>query len=190
MRSVLTVLPILLAASALAGCGPKSAATDAKTSSQGSAPAVAAASATPADVVLTANGAPQRRDGYWEMASYADTGTPMAKQFYCVGAGSEQKYNLFDALASVGDCQKRDFKRTATGWTFETSCKLMNAATTQSGTISGDFQQAFRVDQTVSQGGSSQKGSIRGTRVGDCPSKFKPGDLVDSGGDRLGNLLG
>ena len=68
--------------------------------------------------------------------------------------------------------------------------KLMDATTTQTGTISGDFQQSFLIDQTVSQGAHTQKGTIRGRRVGDCPAKFKPGDLVDAGGDKLGNLLG
>jgi len=188
MRSACVLPTLFVAASVLAGCGAKPGAGDAKAPARGSGPAVAAA--PPADVVLTPKGAPQRRDGYWEMASFADTGTPMAKQFYCVGAGSEQKFSLFDALASVGDCDKRDFTRTPTGWTFATRCKLMDATTTQTGTISGDFQQAFRVDQTVSQGASTQKGSIRGRRVGDCPSNFKPGDLVDADGGKIGNLLG
>jgi hypothetical protein len=190
MRSACLLPTLVVAASVLAGCGPKSATSDAKAPAGGSEPAVAAASAAPADVVITPKGAPQRRDGYWEMASYADTGTPMSKQFYCVGAGSEQKYSLFDALASVGDCDKKDFKRTPAGWTFATRCQLMNATTTQTGTITGDFQQSFLIDQTVSQGAHTQKGTIRGRRVGDCPSKFKPGDLVDADGERLGNLLG
>lgn len=190
MRSACFLPTLLVAAGLLAGCSPKSGAGDAKAPAGGSGPAVAAASAPPADLVLTPKGAPQRRDGYWEMASYADTGTPMSKQFYCVGAGSEQKFSVFDALASVGDCDKRDFTRTPTGWTFATRCKLMDATTTQTGTISGDFQQSFLIDQTVTQGAHTQKGTIRGRRVGDCPAKFKPGDLVDAGGDKLGNLLG
>jgi len=33
------------------------------------------------------------------------------------------------------------------------------------------------------------KGSIRGNRLGDCPAQFKPGDLVDGGGAKLGNML-
>lgn len=189
MRLILTAPALLLVAGVLAGCGPKSAAVQAKAPAA-AAPSGASAADTPADFILTPKGAPQRRDGYWEMASYTDTGTPMAKQFYCVGAGSEQKFNMFDALSSAGNCDKKDFKRTATGWTFETRCKVMSMTTTQSGTLSGDFQQTVQVDQTVTQDGDTQKGTIRGKRVGDCPAKFKPGDLVNAHGEKLANLLG
>jgi hypothetical protein len=30
---------------------------------------------------------------------------------------------------------------------------------------------------------------VRGKRVGDCPAKFKPGDLVDGSGNLVGNML-
>ena len=143
-----------------------------------------------AGIALTPAGAPKRRDGYWEMASFSDSGTPMAKQFLCVGAASEDKFSIFDQLAAVGDCNKKTFTRTATGWTFETRCQLMDAVTIQEGSISGDFQDNFRVDQTVTQAPASPiKGSIRGKRIGDCPAKFKAGDLVDSSGDVLGNMI-
>ncbi len=186
MRSIHPALPILLAAGVLAGCGPK-AGGDGKAGAA-SAPASAA---TPANLATTSKGAPQRRDGYWELGSYSVDGSQMDKQFYCVGAGSEEKYNVFEALAVVGNCSKKDFTRTAAGWTFETQCKLMDTTTTQTGTISGDFQQSFTIDQTVSQGpNQSIKGTIRGKRIGDCPANFKPGDLVDAKGEKIGNLLG
>ncbi|MDB5481457.1 MAG: hypothetical protein JWO83_2510 [Caulobacteraceae bacterium] len=191
MRMSHAVLPMLFVCGFLAGCGgppnaaDKSAAKDASSDAGGAA-------ATPANLALTTAGAPQRRDGYWEMASFTDTGSPMTKQFLCVGAGSESKYSVFDQLASAGECSKKDFTRTATGWTFETRCKVMSYETVQKGTISGDFQQSYRIDQAVTQTPSTteNKGSIRGKRIGDCPAKYKPGDLVDKDGDKLGNMLG
>jgi hypothetical protein len=175
--------PVAAAALGLAACGGSSSGTKAADGAAAEAP-------TPAALALTPTGAPHRRDGYWEMASFSDRGTQMGKQFICVGGDSENRFSVFDQLAAVGDCNKRDFKRTATGWTFETRCQLMDKETVQKGTISGDFQQSFRVDQTVTQGADTAiTGSIRGQRIGDCPAKFKPGDLVDQGGDLLGNML-
>lgn len=183
MPAVRTLLPALLLCGLVAACG-KSADT------AGGKSAAASTTITPATLALTSAGAPKRRDGYWEMASFSDSGTPMGKQFLCVGGGSEDKFSIFDQLAMVGDCDKKTFTRTATGWTFETRCKLMDKVTVQQGTISGDFQDGFRVDQTVTQAPEAPiKGSVRGKRIGDCPAKFKAGDLVDGGGDLLGNMI-
>ena len=180
-------LPVLIVCGALAGCGApsKTAGADAgRPASQG-----AGADPTPASVAMTAKGAPRRADGYWQMASFTETGAPMSTQFLCVGGGSEEKFSVFDQLAMVGDCSKKQFTRTATGWSFETRCTLMDHLTVQTGAIRGDFQNGFRVDQTVTQGATAIKGSIRGQRTGDCPAQFKPGDLVDEHGGKLGNML-
>jgi hypothetical protein len=189
MRSLPVALSMFVAACALAGCGPPDAGTKASAEA-GSISGDAAATATPANVALSAKGAPQRRDGYWEMQSFDEHGTAMSKQYLCVGAGSENRFSIFDQLADVGSCDKRDFVRTPTGWTFETSCKLMDAVTVQKGAISGDFQTGFRVDQTVTQGEINRKGSVRGKYVGACSAKYKPGDLVGSDGETIGNMLG
>jgi hypothetical protein len=184
MPAARTLLPALLLCGLLAACGKSPSAEI------GGAKSGAESAATPATVAMTAAGGPKRRDGYWEMGSFSDTGTPMSKQFLCVGGASEDKFSVFDQLAMVGDCSEKTFTRTATGWTFQTSCKLMDKVTVQKGTISGDFQDNFRVDQTVTQAPQPPiKGSVRGKRVGDCPAKFKPGDLVDGSGNLVGNML-
>jgi hypothetical protein len=185
MRPLQSLPSAMMLCVALSACGAPSGAK-----SGGGAPAAGQAAATPASVILTPGGAPTRRDGYWEMGSFSESGSPMSKQFLCVGGGSEAHFSVFDQLAAVGDCSQKTFTRTASGWSFETRCKLMDQVTVQKGTISGDFQTAFRVDQAVSQGpGTEIKGSIRGRRIGDCPAKFAPGDLVDGDGDKLGNML-
>lgn len=189
MRSLPVAVSMFVAACALAGCGPPAAGKKAA-SEAGSTAGDATAAATPANVALTAKGAPHRRDGYWEMQSFDEHGTAMSKQYLCVGAGSEDRFSVFDQLADAGSCDKRDFVRTPTGWTFETRCKLMDAVTVQKGAISGDFQTGFRIDQTVTQGEINRKGSVRGKYAGACSAKYKPGDLVDDDGQVLGNMLG
>jgi hypothetical protein len=189
MPSPRNALPVLVAACVLAGCGAPSGGD--KSAAKAGPAAPAAPVATPAAVATTAKGAPRRRDGYWEFVSMGASGTEMGKQFLCVGANSEDDFSLFDQLAAAGDCSKRDFKRTATGWDFETQCEIMNVVTVQKGVISGDFQNSFQVDQTVTQSPNTKiQGSIRGRRVGDCPAQFKPGDLVDGDGSKLANMLG
>ncbi len=191
MRSHYIAFSLVLAVIALAGCSDEPAAADNNAAAGGNAAVDSAASTTvPANIALTSKGAPRRRDGYWEMGSFAEDGSPMSKQYLCVGANSEDNFSVFDQLAAVGDCDKNDFTRTSTGWTFETRCQLMKVVTVQKGTISGDFQDSFLVDQTVTQGADTTiKGTIRGKRGGECPAKYKPGDLVDGDGDVLGNIL-
>src|SRR6185437_4160002 len=111
---------LLVVCGALAACGVSSKSPE-KGASRDDAGAAAPA---PATVAVTSKGTPRRADGYWEMASFTDKGSPMSKQFLCVGGGSEDKFSVFDQLAEVGDCSKKQFTRTATGWAFETRCKL------------------------------------------------------------------
>ncbi len=139
---------------------------------------------------LTTAGAPKRRDGYWELTAIGPGGTAIGKKFLCVGSGSEEKFSLFDQLALLGSCSKKEFRRTAGGWSFETQCAMMDVTTTQKGTISGDFQNSFRVDQKVSQSsGFDTTGAMIGRRVGDCPAQYKPGDMVTEDGSMSINML-
>jgi hypothetical protein len=155
-----------------------------------SGPDATANGATGASPALTVKGAPKRRDGYWEFASVGASGTVMGKQFLCVGAGSEDKYSIFEQLSELGNCSKKEFTRTPTGWNFETRCSMMNVTTVQKGVIAGDFQNNFRVDQTVSQtSGGGMTGAVVGRRVGECPAKYKPGDLVDDDGSTILNVM-
>jgi hypothetical protein len=158
--------------------------------SGGQSAEVASKGATASSPALTAKGAPKRLDGYWEFASIGASGAVMGKQFLCVGSGSEDKYSIFDQLSELGSCSKKDFTRTLAGWSFETQCSMMNVTTVQKGVIVGDFQNSFRVDQTVTQSaGGGMKGAIVGRRIGDCPGQYKPGDLVDGDGSTLTNVL-
>ena len=190
MKAFRTALPLIATCVWLVGCGAPSKSAEGVAGNTSGPDVTAGADTTPANVALTARGAPRRADGYWEMAAVSDTGSPMRKQFYCVGGGSEEKFSLFNQISPLDGCSKNEFTRTATGWTFETRCKLLDQETAQTGHISGDFQNQFRVDQTVTQGSSELKGVIHGKRTGDCPAQFKPGDLVDDSGHKLGNMLG
>lgn len=121
--------------------------------------------------------APRRRDGLWDMASYAADGSLMARQSLCVGAASEDKYGVWDQLTIFADCSRKDLARSGTSWTFHTRCELMGVVNESKGTISGNFNDQFRVDQTIVTDGRPKSGSIRGVHKGAC-APFKPGDLI------------
>jgi hypothetical protein len=143
------------------------------------APAVAAPSVNSGDT--SSSGGPKRRDGLWEMASYAKDGSFMARQSLCVGAGSEDTFSVWDQLTMFGNCSRKDLTRSGAGWTFDTRCELMGMVNEAKGTISGDFRDQFRVDQTIATEGRSITGSFRGVHKGSCPAPFKPGDLISDG---------
>ena len=172
---------------ALTACDGKPGDNKAPQESASAAPVVAG---TPTNVAVTSKGAPRRADGYWQMNSFTSEGSPMMKQYYCVGADSEEKYSLFDQLTIMGNCDKSDFKRTSAGWNFDIQCAIMDQKMAQTGTIVGDFRNSFAMTTSVVEnGGSPRTGRIEGKRVGECPAAFKPGDLVNDAGRKMMNLL-
>ncbi|AUW59010.1 hypothetical protein C1T17_13815 [Sphingobium sp. SCG-1] len=182
-----TSLAVMIATLALTPCDGKP--SDNKPP-QGSASAAPMVAGTPANVAVTSKGAPRCAEGYWQMSSFTAEGSPMMKQYYCVGADSEKKYSLFDQLTIMGNCSRSDFKRTSAGWDFIIQCAIMDQKLAQTGTIAGDFQNSFAMTtNVVENGGSPRKGTIEGKRVGECPAGFKPGDLVNSAGKKMMNLL-
>ncbi len=142
-------------------------------------------------VETTPTGRPKRRDGWWELASFHEDGAaPRDSQSLCVGAGLEDDYNLFEQMTMFSECSLKDLSRAGAGWRFETRCDIgMNIISESKGTISGNFHDRFRVDQTVLVDGTTRSGSVRGEWKGACPAAYKPGDLVDHDGKVLLNLL-
>ena len=163
-----------------AACQPGAKSGQASSSGDAAAPATPVVSAAPSEA--TAKGYPKRADGWWE------TSLGEAKNQYCVGNGSEEKWSLADDVG-LGDCTKQTFQRIPGGWRFETVCSMTEGhTTTQKGTITGDFRTSYRINQeVVTDQGGVRKGEILARRLGDCPANIKPGDKV-SGGMTL-NLL-
>lgn len=137
----------------------------------------------------TSAGGPKRSDGFWEITSFSEDGSPMGSQSLCVGAGSEDKFSIWDQILILDDCSRKDLTRNGVVWAFDTHCEWMEMVHAAKGTISGDFRTEFRVDQTVNSDGRTMTGSIRGENKGPCPAPFKSGDLVSSDGSVLANML-
>lgn len=144
----------------------------------GDSPTAATPAARPAE---PPSAGPKRRDGFWEMTSHREDGSPRTSQSLCVGGGSEDGFGIWDQITIIGDCSRKEIARAGAGWTFDARCELFGMVTESKGTISGDFRGRFRVDLTVVSDGRREAGSIRGVHKGACPSAFKAGDLVSDG---------
>src|SRR4051794_16368149 len=105
-------------ATLLAGCGRSGGPAPAGQNEATSAPATAAAP----EVATTANGAPKRADGRWELKNIGGGGTVIGTQVLCVGAASENKASVFDQIAKNMNCKKYETPRTGAGWTFDFTC--------------------------------------------------------------------
>ncbi|MGE0653558.1 MAG: hypothetical protein AB7P12_17715, partial [Alphaproteobacteria bacterium] len=143
--------------------------------------------------------APKRKAGWWEFAAVSAAGSPMATQNLCVGDASEKVYSAFDQitgeLVTGTRCSKRDFHKDGAGWAFDTKCSIMEMpglgdfSTAAKGMIVGDISSKYEVRQTVVSSGQTTTGVIKAAHKGACPAGRREGDLVDSGGTLLVNML-
>jgi hypothetical protein len=157
------------------------------------------AAATPSAAPSLHIDAPKRDAGWWEFASFGQSGNPMATQYLCIGDASEKIYSAFDQLTGElmtgSPCAKRDFKQEGEGWAFETSCNpfdlpmMGDMSINAKGTIAGDMARQYEVQQTVTSAGTTTTGVIKATWKGPCPEGRKEGDLVDASGEFLLNVI-
>jgi hypothetical protein len=168
----------------LAGCGRSDGQRAAGEGPAASAPVTPAA----AEVATTANGAPKRADGRWELANIGGGGTVIGTQFLCVDAASEDKASVFDQIARNVNCEKYQTTRTGAGWTFDFTCGPAGMTAKTTGEVSGDFRAAYRVKLTESDGTAEMSRTIEAKRAGDCPAGMTPGDLTDEAGKTITNI--
>lgn len=184
----IAVMALLLGSACLAACGGSDGASDG--AAERTAKATDTSVITPADVPVTSKGYPRRADGWWKIDRLDEAGSAAGSQYVCVGQGSEEKLSTFDQIVPFETCSKKEFKRTATGWAFDTVCKEMNTTMASAGTIAGDFDKRLRVDLTVKNSdGSTMSGAVAGRREGPCPAGIRGGSIADDKGKVIGNFL-
>jgi len=143
--------------------------------------------------------APARKPGWWEFKATTDSGQDFGTLGLCVGPRSEAAYSAFDQILDAinlgdGTCPKRDFVRTADGWSFDLACDAGLAAgpgggpATNQGTITGDLQTGYVIHETLAMAGATNTGNIAAAWTGDCPAGRSEGD-EDVGGGTVVNVL-
>lgn len=133
--------------------------------------------------------APLRAAGLWELKHIGGGGTVIGTQRLCVSAASEAKVNLFGQIALNVNCSKYEATESQGTWRFEFVCGPAAMTSTTKGTVSGDFDSAYTVEMTESDGTMESSRTIGATRMGDCPQGVAPGTLMDETGKILTNIL-
>jgi hypothetical protein len=137
--------------------------------------------------------APTRKAGWWEISSTMTLGEAAGgpvmsqKMHLCTDPATESRTNAF--LNRQGSprgavCTDAPIGRTATGWTFATTCTGDGVTMTTQGAASGDFGSAYRIEavNTMDKPPTPLMGLTRmlveAKWVGDCPAGREAGQMV------------
>lgn len=176
MRS-LTASAALAAALSLAACQPAADGTETSADAEAAPDAAVDASAS-SDVVEA-----RVREGLWQTSMSAD-GSPALVTRMCM----DGRMSALDAgqanQAQTEDCAQTT-TRTADGFDFTSRCELGGGGVTETrGSLTGDFQSAYRMEASVSTTGAANaamnhSGTVvtEATYQGACPEGWRPGDV-------------
>lgn len=122
--------------------------------------------------------APKRQAGLWTFTDIAVNGDELSVDKLCVGEKSEARYSAFQQIGNGGTCTKREFTKTAGGYSYVTVCGVpdMKPVTTR-GTLTGDVATGYTLEETLdlSVNGDDQK--LVAKRVGECPAELTDGQM-------------
>ena len=146
------------------------------------APGVAGEAATAQ--VEASDGRPVRRSGLWEHTMQTMGVTQTTRM--CIDAETDKNVALWGQRASdESGCEQNSFTRTGGGYAFVSVCPDgQGGKVTSQGTITGDFDSAYKMEATTTTSGSSMphangemKMVMTATWKGPCPEGMKPGDI-------------
>lgn len=177
----LTACTALLAAVGLAACQPAA--------EGGDSADVGASSAEGAAVDVSATGGEtveaHVREGLWQVtASFPDGGGASMTTRICMDE-SMTALNTGAAQSTQVDACTQDVTRMPDGFGFTSRCEPEGGGVTETvGSLTGDFQTAYRMEATVTTTGSPMAAMNSTTRVvqqaeyqGACPEGWRPGDV-------------
>lgn len=166
-----------------------------------SAQTASAAPAAPSGPIpLTADSMPHRKPGLWRQTMEmegAPQNLPAAE--FCTDAASETKMSLMGQQMSRGHCDAPRFARNADGSiSFTSACDMgPEGKTTSSGTVTGDFNSAYKMAIDVTQTGApvaaangEHKMTMSATWLGPCAPGQKGGDIILPGGRTMNMTSG
>jgi hypothetical protein len=163
------VAGVCLAALALAACNKPAEKTDAAGSD---ATAPAAAKPVPPGV----EAAPHLKAGLWEIT----VEDMPARARSCIDDKTQAESAALGQGLDRRNCSKSDWNRIPGGIAFSFDCDNDGTRVTSKGTVTGDFNSAYRMeaDASMTKDGVTQtaKQVIDARYIGVCPAGMKPGD--------------
>ena len=123
---------------------------------------------------------PVRKAGLWESKTVSAEGNTTARQ--CIDEKTDQ---MAQGALGAGQCSKRDFVKTSTGYKGETECKIGPISASGTSVITGDFGRMVLMDvETTLTGIPGAKEPVRrkmvidATYLGPCEAGQSPGDII------------
>jgi hypothetical protein len=134
---------------------------------------------------LLAQEFPARKPGLWKV-SMTMPGMPAGMlpgdMQQCVDAQQDAEMQRKALQGQPGQCSPTRVTKTATGMTFESTCKTPEGQRHSKGTLSGDMQSKYTVKvdtrfEPPRRGQASHSMTIVSTWAGACPAGMKAGDM-------------
>lgn len=133
-----------------------------------------------ASTLAAADTLPARKAGLWESKTVSAEGNTTARQ--CIDDKTDQ---MAQGALGAGQCSKRDFVKTSTGYKGETECKIGPISASGTSVITGDFVSKVHMDvDTTLTGIPNMKEPVRrkmvidATYLGPCEAGQSPGDII------------
>jgi hypothetical protein len=129
-------------------------------------------------------GRPVRKAGLWEHSMQTMGVTQTSR--LCLDAETDANVALWGQQASAeSGCEQNSFTPTGGGYAFVSVCPDgQGGKVTSRGTITGDFNSAYKMEATTTTSGSSMpqangemKMVMTATWKGPCPEGMEPGDM-------------
>lgn len=139
-------------------------------------------------VASFADDLPKRKAGLWEIQVTSEK-MPATTMKQCVDEQTD-----IDIQEMSGDlkgmCSRNELKRTMSGYTMESDCKVGNSRVVSTGTLTGDFTSSYTMDMKskyeppmMGMAGGTTKMSAR--HLGACEPGQRPGDMILPGGMKM-----
>ena len=136
---------------------------------------------TPADAVDI----PTRKTGLWEISMDMGSGRTMTMS-QCTDATTDKDMSTMASPVGQDTCSRKDFEKTATGYTGDSVCKIGDKTMTAHSEITGDFNSAYTVKVTSkTDGGASHDMTMNAKWLGPCKADQKAGDVMMPGGMKM-----
>ena len=131
---------------------------------------------------------PKRKAGLWEIQVASDK-MPATTMKQCVDEQTD--IDIQEMSGQMKEmCSRNELKRTMSGYTMESDCKVGSSRVVSSGTLTGDFTTSYTMDMKskyeppmMGMTGGTTKMTAR--HLGACEPGQRPGDMVLPGGMKM-----
>jgi len=130
--------------------------------------------------------APARKPGLWEVKTTIEgQGRPVTVQ-QCIDAATDQMLQSSTGPFSAPLCEEREVKKSDSGMTIDSRCKLKGGVASAHAAVTGSFDSAYTMTVTA-EGGELPpiKMTSEGKWLGACAAGQQPGDVVMANGIKV-----